>query len=55
MANRIDPDEMAHNEPSHPDLHCLQNYPFWSADLKGLKLYIHIQSVVENIVQFHMK
>ena len=23
----VDPDEMAHNEPSHLDLHCL---PFWS-------------------------
>ena len=22
-ANSIDPDEMAHNEPSHQDLHCL--------------------------------
>ena len=27
FANRIDPDEMAHNEPSHLDLHCL---PFCS-------------------------
>ena len=25
-ANIVDPDEMAHNEPSHLDLHCL---PFW--------------------------
>ena len=23
FANREDPDEMAHNEPSHLDLHCL--------------------------------
>ena len=23
LANRVDPDEMAHNEPSHLDLHCL--------------------------------
>ena len=23
FANSIDPDEMAHNEPSHQDLHCL--------------------------------
>ena len=22
-ANSVDPDEMAHNEPSHQDLHCL--------------------------------
>ena len=26
MANNIDPDEMAHYEPSHLDLHCLQRY-----------------------------
>ena len=24
MANNVDPDEMAHYEPSHQDLHCLQ-------------------------------
>ena len=24
MSNNIDPDEMAHNEPSHLDLWCLQ-------------------------------
>ena len=24
MANSVDPDEMAHYEPSHQDLHCLQ-------------------------------
>ena len=23
LANSVDPDEMAHNEPSHQDLHCL--------------------------------
>ena len=23
FANSVDPDEMAHNEPSHQDLHCL--------------------------------
>ena len=25
-ANSVDPDEMAHNEPSHQDPHCLQFY-----------------------------
>ena len=24
MSNSVDPDETAHNEPSHLDLHCLQ-------------------------------
>ena len=36
MANSEDPDEMAHNEPSHQDLHCLQRYLIWSVMLKGL-------------------
>ena len=31
--NRVDPDEMAHYEPSHLDLHCLHRYLFWSARL----------------------
>ena len=26
IANSVDPDEMAHYEPSHLDLHCLQKY-----------------------------
>ena len=26
MENSVDPDEMAHYEPSHLDLHCLQRY-----------------------------
>ena len=25
MANNVDPDETAHCEPSHQDLHCLRN------------------------------
>ena len=28
MANNIDPDEMAHRELSHLDLHCLHSYLF---------------------------
>ena len=36
VANNVDPDETAHYEPSHLDLHCLQNNIFWSAGLKGL-------------------
>ena len=37
MANSVDPDEMAHYEPSHLELHCLQRYLLWSARLKGFK------------------
>ena len=36
MANSVDPDETARNEPSHLDLHCLYRYPVWFARLKGL-------------------
>ena len=32
MTNSIDPDEMAHDEPSHLDLHCLHRYWAWSAE-----------------------
>ena len=35
MINSIDPDETAHYEPSHLDLHCLHRYWFWPAGLKG--------------------
>ena len=38
MTNSVDPDEMAHYEPSHLDLHCLQRYLFQSARLKRLRL-----------------
>ena len=42
MANSVDPDEMAHYEPSCLDLHCLQRYLFWSAWLKGLNFLIFL-------------
>ena len=38
MANNVDPDETARYGPSHLDLHCLQRYPCWSAEMKGLNL-----------------
>ena len=36
LANSVDPDETAHYEPSHLDLHCLHWYLFWSTGLNGL-------------------
>ena len=36
MANSVDPDEMAHYEPFHLDLHCSIRYLYKSAGLKGL-------------------
>ena len=35
LANSVNPDETAQNEPSHQDLHCLQRYLVWSEGLKG--------------------
>ena len=31
MASSVDPDEMAHYEPSHQDLHCLHRYLYQSS------------------------
>ena len=42
MAQSVDPDEMAHDELYHLDLHCLHRYLFWSARMKGL--IVSIQS-----------
>ena len=36
-ADSWDPDETAHNEPSHLNLHGLNIYMFWSAGFKGIK------------------
>ena len=38
MVNSVDPDGMAHYEPSHLDLHCFQRYSCWSAGLNGLNI-----------------
>ena len=36
MADSVDPDEIACNELSHLDLHCLHLHRFWSTRLKCL-------------------
>ena len=36
MANSVDPNEMAHYEPSYQGLHCLHRYLFWFVKLKVL-------------------
>ena len=36
MANSGGPDETAHYEPSHLDLHCLQRYLNGPVEMKGL-------------------
>ena len=40
MANSVYPDETAHYEPSHQDLHSLHRYLVWFAGLKGLNLFL---------------
>ena len=37
IASHVDSDEMAHNEPSHLDLHCLHRFLVWSAVMKGFE------------------
>ena len=36
IASSVDPDEMAHDEPSHLDLHCLHRCLYQSTGFKGL-------------------
>ena len=36
MANNVEPDEVAHNEPSHQNLHCLHKICFGLQGGKGL-------------------
>ena len=42
MANCVDPDETAHYEPSHLELHCLHKHLFWSTRLKRLNDFFFI-------------
>ena len=37
MANSVDPDEMAHNEPSHQDLHGMQKGPAFVSRTERVK------------------
>ena len=38
MANSVHPDATARYEPSHQDLHCLQRYLHWSAEMKAINI-----------------
>ena len=37
MANSVDPDDTAYDEPYHQVLYCLHRYLIWSAGLQGLE------------------
>ena len=37
IANNEDPNETAHHELSHLDLHCLQRYLYWYIGMKRLR------------------
>ena len=39
MANSVDPDGTARDEPSHLDLHCLQNYLFLVCGTEKVKFF----------------
>ena len=40
-ANRVDPDEVAHDEPPHLDLHCLQIQKFLFLPTKCEAVWVH--------------
>ena len=43
FANRVDLDEVAHNEPPHPDLHCLlSSLRILNIILLGLTIFLKI-------------
>ena len=44
MANRVDLDETARDEPSHLDLHCLLRYLTWSAGLTLEHIKYNVQA-----------
>ena len=41
MANSVNPDETAHDEPSHQDLHCWRRYLSLSAELTRLTKFYY--------------
>ena len=53
MTNSVDPDEMAHHEPSHQDLHYLQRYLVWSSGLQGLILFNNLCFRIETSRLYH--
>ena len=54
MSKSVDPDETAHDEPVHPDLHYLQISPYTSAGLKGLNSIMRI-IYVKNEAGIHLQ
>ena len=44
MANIVDPDEMAHSELSHLDLHCLQKHRSWPTGITKTHLFKYIEN-----------
>ncbi len=48
LANSVDPDEPSRNEPSHPDLHCLQTFPWFSehGSFYGKPIMVHFEMQV---------
>ena len=38
MSNSVEPDETAHYEPSHQDLHCLHRHLVWYTGMEWLNI-----------------
>ena len=56
IGNRVEPDDTAHYELSHLDLHCLQRYLYWYAGMKRLNFTPNVNSiwiVIYNIQNQH--
>ena len=51
LANSVDPDETAHNEPPHLDLHCLHRHLYPSTALKGLEKMKTVNCVFESFME----
>ena len=45
--NSVDPDEMAHYEPSHLALHCLKRYLYWTVTITSESVVMTKLNTVE--------
>ena len=52
VTSGIDLDEVAHNEPPHQDLYCLQIQPFSSLVLREIKGGILLRKII-SFLQYH--
>ena len=53
-ANSVDPDETAHNEPSHQDPHCLSSFFFFFFIL-GRSSFVSVSMYIFNDARVHIR